>query len=216
MAARRIVGVDESGKGDFFGPLVVAAFLCSDSDLPSLEQLGTRDSKKLSDARVMEIDKRLRAEFPHVVILLSPDAYNRRYAELKNLNHLLADCHARAIVAIAEKHGVDLAVSDKFGKSELLERSLGKLGCNVPLKQIVRGESIPQVAAASIIARAAFVKEIGRLSRRFHILLPKGASSKVDEAGRELVRKSGTTALQHVAKIHFKNYARVINPRLAV
>jgi ribonuclease HIII len=115
---------------------------------------------------------------------------------------------------LAAKHAADQAISDKFGKPELIERELALLGCGIALHQEVRGEAIPQVAAASILARARFVREMDELSLQAGMELPKGASSQVDRAGRELVRRQGKEALSRFAKIHFKNYQRATELRL--
>lgn len=207
----QIVGVDESGKGDFFGPLVVAGLLAGQDDLARLKELGVRDSKRLSDNRCLEIDRRLRDAFIHEVIVLSPAEYNRTWERIRNLNILLADCHAGVIAAVANKSStqVDLAVSDKFDKDERLETALSKANCALPVKQLVRGEAVPQVAAASILARAEFIRQLQALSGRLGVKLPKGASAQVDAAGRRLVSLKGIDILSQVAKIHFKNFKRV-------
>lgn len=211
-----IIGTDESGKGDFFGPLVVAGFCCADEKAAKLAALGVRDSKKITDGKLVQIDENLRADFPHFVLILSPEEYNTRYKEIKNLNRLLADCHADVLTQLCRTTGATRAVSDKFGKSHLIEEALQQRECRLQLRQLVRGERIPQVAAASILARAAFVREMARLSDKYGIEIPKGAAPQVDRLGRELVRLFGVDELVNVAKLHFKNYRRVVDPRLAV
>jgi ribonuclease HIII len=211
---RRVIGVDEAGKGDFFGPLVTAAIMCPDSDNSRLAELGVRDSKLISDNKLLGIDEGLRALYTHAVIVVSPEKYNERYSQIKNLNKLLADCHAEAIQQALKQSGAELAVSDKFGKPELIERALGRRRQHIALKQIVRGERIPQVAAASILARARFLREMSRLSDEYGVEIPRGAASKVDAAGRRIVQKYGEDVLVKLAKIHFKNYGRVLSPDL--
>jgi len=208
-----IIGVDESGKGDFFGPLVVAGVLAGDSDLDYLNEIGVRDSKRISDNRIMTIDEHLRTRFPHVVLVLMPEEYNRRYEKTRNLNVLLAECHAQVIVDVmklgqARNNQADRAISDKFGRTDRLMTALHKTDCSLPVEQLVRGEAIPQVAAASIVARAEFVRRMQIMSRKFGVEMPKGASAQVDQAGRELVARFGAKELQRVAKTHFKNYQR--------
>ncbi|MFZ1683146.1 MAG: ribonuclease HIII [Candidatus Zixiibacteriota bacterium] len=203
-----IIGVDESGKGDFFGPLVIAAFCAPDSALPVLERLGVKDSKKLTDSRMHAIDAELRERFPHVVRVFLPSEYNNLYQKIKNLNVLLAKGHAEVISQLAASTPVDRAISDKFGKTELIENELARLGCDIELHQEVRGEAIPQVAAASILARVRFVNEMAALSEQAGMELPKGASGIVDRAGRELVHMRGRDALGEFAKVHFKNFQR--------
>ncbi len=211
---RRIIGVDESGKGDFFGPLVVAAFLAPDHDLPKLAALGVRDGKTLSDKRVLEIDIALRDTFPHAIEIIPPETYNTSYEKIRNLNRLLAAAHARAIDRVLEKNEADLALVDQFGKTELVADALAARKQEIRLEQRFRGEEVPQVAAASILARAAFIREMKALSDQYGVDIPKGAAPQVDKAGRELVRLYGPEILSKVAKLHFKNYHRVVNPGL--
>lgn len=212
----RIIGVDESGKGDFFGPLVIAAFLAPRKAETHLAEMGVRDSKRISDNVILKLDERLRAVYPYAVIIYTPGDYNRVYDEIRNLNKLLAQGHARAICAILEKSEgesiplADKAISDKFGKRELIVDELRRRGQTIELETKVRGESVPQVAAASIIARAAFVRQIDELSQRFGCEIPKGAAPQVDKAGREIVKRHGVEALSELAKLHFKNYKRVV------
>lgn len=205
-----IIGVDESGKGDFFGPLVVAGFLAGEADLEFLDEIGVKDSKRTTDKRCVEIAERLRARFSCQLVVLLPSEYNRRYDKIRNLNILLAQCHAEVIAGLADqgRSQADSAVSDKFGKSHRLETAMAAADCSIPLKQMVRGEAVPQVAAASILARAEFVRQMDELSDQCGVKLPKGASSQVDEAGRKLVSCHGAEILTSLAKTHFKNYKR--------
>ncbi|MBD3333222.1 ribonuclease HIII [candidate division GN15 bacterium] len=214
MPGKRIIGVDEAGKGDFFGSLVIAAFLASDDDLNALDDIGVRDSKKIAPKRLLTIDERLRALYPHVLVIIPPPEYNRRWKESRNLNKLLAEGHAEAIDRLRQQHPADIAVCDKFGKPELIEDELVSLGCSLDVDQIERGESVAQVGAASILARAGFVREMERLSESIGFELPKGAAPIVDQAGRKLVQQQGEEVLERVAKVHFKNYQRVTDRRL--
>jgi ribonuclease HIII len=213
-AKRSVIGVDESGKGDFFGPLVVAAFLASDSDREHLEDCGVRDGKLISSNRILKIDVRLREHFPHFVLAIDPASYNTTYRTVRNLNKLLAEGHARVIDAVLSDHHAELVVSDKFGKAELVENALASRERAVSLKQLVRGERIVQVAAASILARAAFIRAMNDLSEKYGFEIPRGASPKVDEAAREIVRRYSIEELAGISKTHFKNYQRVVNPVL--
>ncbi len=213
---RRVIGVDESGKGDFFGPLVVAAFLASDSDLERLQEIGVRDGKLIADKKLLTIDEQLRSDFPYAVVIYTPEEYNRRYASIKNLNKLLAEGHARAIAALLAKHQADLAVSDKFGKPELVQKALRERKLTIDLQQFVRGEKVLQVAAASILARAAFIREIAKLSALLKIDIPKGAGTIVDEVGKKVARRHAFGGFNEIAKTHFKNYRRIVNLELPV
>lgn len=205
----RVIGVDESGKGDFFGPLVIGSVLADEAGVEQLEGSGVRDSKTLSDKRISELDQAIRDRFVHAIVLIGPEKYNELYARIRNLNKLLAWGHAQAIENITKEHRADRAISDKFGKPELIELAVGRKGIEVEITQIVRGEKIIQVAAASIVARAAFVRRMRQLSKEYGMELPLGAGSGVDSAGRRLVQKFGVDVLEKVAKTHFKNYQRV-------
>jgi ribonuclease HIII len=212
--AVRVIGVDESGKGDFFGPLVIAALLASDADHDRLRSIGARDSKLVADSRALAIDALLREEFPHAVLVVTPSEYNRRYQQIKNLNKLLAAGHAEVIDRLSLQSPADLAISDKFGKSELIESELAVRGQSIPLRQLTGGEAILQVAAASILARAEFIRQMDAMSHQWTINFPKGAAAQVDEAGRIFVRTHGAAKLGEVAKLHFKNYQRVVQAPL--
>lgn len=209
-----VIGVDESGKGDFFGPLVVGALAAPDSDQEILKEIGVRDGKTISNKRLLLIDELLRERYPFAVLVIDPIEYNRRYREIKNLNKLLAWGHAKAIQDVLAKCGATRAVSDKFGKSELIERELKAKGIKINLLQLERGEAVIQVAAGSILARAAFLRRMDDLSEQCGIRLPRGAAPQVDQAGRKLVGMHGVESLQKVAKLHFKNFQRVTNPTL--
>ena len=211
----RIIGIDESGKGDFFGPLVVAAVYADEAGAARLVQLGARDSKTLTDKRVTAVDQAIREQFIHFVHVIAPAQYNIAYARVKNLNRLLAAGHAAAIVAVLERllpqqRAGCRAISDKFGKDERLETALAEIGCRIDVTQIHRGEEVPQVAAASVLARAEFIRRLGALSEEIGIKLPKGAAAQVDDAGRRVVARWGPDILTRVAKTHFKNYGRVL------
>ena len=212
--SRLVIGVDESGKGDFFGPLVIAAFCAPDSDKAALERLGVRDSKTIAEKKLLGIDEILRRDFPYELVVIGPEKYNELHARIRNLNKLLAWGHARAIENVLLKNPASLAISDKFGDARLIERALMEKGKEIEIQQIVRGESIIQVAAASIIARATFVRQIHALSDRLHMKIPRGAGPPVDTAARALVSKQGVDILKQVAKVHFKNYSRVVHPTL--
>lgn len=211
-SSSRIIGVDESGKGDFFGPLVVSAFLADNIDTAFLKSIGVRDGKMISENKILDIDEQLRQDYAHSIVVISPAEYNKKYKKLKNLNKLLAEGHAQAIDTVLKKNSADLAISDKFGKLELIENALNKKKCSIKLHQIVRGERITQVAAASIIARATFLREMDKLSYKYKVKLPRGAAPIVDKAGRKIVEQYGVDILSSVSKLHFKNYHRVVNP----
>ncbi len=205
-----ILGVDESGKGDFFGPLVIAGVLCNEEEAAKLTATGVRDSKKISDGKILELSQWISSNFIHSLVVIGPEKYNQLYSRIRNLNRLLAWGHSRVIENIAQEHEVELAISDKFGKTDYIEHALMEKGKQIKLKQEVRAEAIAQVAAASILARAGFIKNMEKLSSLYAMTLPKGAGDIVDKAARQFVSKYGREALDKVAKIHFKNYQKAI------
>ncbi len=204
------IGTDESGKGDFFGPLVVAAFFMPEGQESVLRELGVKDSKRTSDGRCREIAAVLKKDYVHSLVAIGPAKYNELYAKFQNLNRLLAWAHARAIENILERVPAGRAVTDQFGDERFVKNALLKKGREIDLVQMPRAEEDPAVAAASILARAEFLARLGDLSREAGMTLPKGASTQVDEAAVRLVRAKGPGILEQVAKTHFKTAARVL------
>ncbi len=200
MKAR--IGVDESGKGDFFGPLVVAACYVGPEHEAALA--GVMDSKKLTDARATALASIIRQNCPHDVLLLMPSKYNEVYGKVRNLNRLLEWAHAKVIETVLAKQPAELIISDQFADPKGLQRKLDLKGIAVRLESRVRAESDLAVAAASVLARAEFLRRLGELSHQVGCDLPKGAGSPVLTAGREFVRRFGKERLGEVAKLHFK------------
>jgi ribonuclease HIII len=204
------IGTDESGKGDFFGPLVVAAFFMPEGEEDLLRELGVKDSKRTSDSRCREIADALKKGYVHSVVAVGPEKYNELYAKLRNLNRLLAWAHARAIENILNRVPAGKAVTDQFGDEKFVRNALLKKGRTIELVQMPQAEDDPAVAAASILARAEFLTRLHFLSREIGAELPKGASAQVEEAAVRLVRAKGPDILDKVAKTHFKTTARVL------
>ncbi|MDQ2985908.1 MAG: ribonuclease HIII [Armatimonadota bacterium] len=202
------IGVDESGKGDFFGPLVIAACLVGPEHLAELDDV--RESKKVTDAVALRSAARIKAICPHSVIAVMPTKYNELYAQIRNLNKLLAWGHARAIENVLEERDCALVISDQFASPETVKRQLFAKGKNVELRSMVRAESDLAVAAASILARAEFLRRLRELSIAFGMDLPKGAGPQVLEAGKLFVAKHGAEQLSSVAKLHFKTTAAIL------
>ena len=202
------VGVDESGKGDFFGPLVVAACYVGPEHYAELE--GVKDSKKLTDAQALALAEKIKKACPHSVILMNPTKYNELYAKIKNLNHLLAWGHAQAIENVLEKQPADLIISDQFAAGgNVVKSKLKELGRQAQFVSRVRAEADLAVAAASILARAEFLKRLKGLSQEFGIDLPKGATNVIG-TGKRFVQMHGAENLGKVAKMHFKTSAQVL------
>lgn len=202
------IGVDESGKGDFFGALVVAACFVGPEHLAELD--GVRDSKKLTDRVMLPLADKIKQICPHDVIVIGPAKYNELYQKFQNLNKLLAWGHARAIENVLEKQPSKLVISDQFADPAGLKRQLFAKGREVELRSMVRAESDIAVAAASILARAAFVRHLEKLGEKFQMELPKGASSGVIAAGKKFVQNHGADTLAEVAKMHFKTSKDVL------
>lgn len=204
------IGTDESGKGDFFGPLVVAAFFMPEGHEGALRELGVKDSKRTSDARCREIAEVLKRGYVHSIVSVGPEKYNALYEKLRNLNRILAWAHARAIENILERVPAGRAVTDQFGDERFVREALLKKGRAIDLVQMPRAEEDPAVAAASILARAEFLARLHFLARDVGADLPKGASAIVEAAAVKLVRDKGPGILDKVAKTHFKTTARVL------
>lgn len=202
-----IIGTDESGKGDYFGPLVIAAMLVKPEDVPVLREIGARDSKTVGDREAIEMARTLHDAYPTriAVVTIGPERYNEMHREFgANLNRLLAWGHATAVAEVLAKEPCGRVLSDKFGNERLIADALKRKGIEVKLEQRVRAESHPAVAAASILARARFLVELRKLGDSIGEKLHKGAGSPVDAVARDLWRKGGLELLGRVAKVHFK------------
>ena len=203
------IGVDESGKGDFFGPLCIAGVLVDEKSEKLFADLGIKDSKKISDKKILELEKSIRANAVHSVVAISNGRYNELYANIKNLNRLLAWGHARVIENICENNACDYVLSDKFGNESLIKSALMKYGRNIELRQMVRAESDIAVAAASVLARATYVRKMAEMEKTYGIIFPKGCASQVKDAAREFISKYGKDRLKEVCKTHFKTFNEV-------
>jgi len=204
------IGTDESGKGDYFGPLVVAGVFLSEEQQRVLAEQGVRDSKRVSDNRVRELAVLIKKGYKHSLVVIGPEKYNELYAKLRNLNRILAWAHSRAIENILEEVRCSTAITDQFGDKSYVLNALMKRGKNIELIQRPKAEEDLAVAAASILARAEFLRRLHFLSQEVGIDLPKGASSLVEEAGSRLVKLHKVQILDKVAKKHFKLTGRIL------
>lgn len=207
-------GIDESGKGDFFGPLVIAGAYTDGVIARRLIDAGIMDSKRVtSAARIRKLAAIIR-ETPGcttAVVSIGPERYNEMFASFKNLNRLLAWGHARAIESLAAaRPDCPRTLSDQFARPEVLERALKQKGLTIRLEQRTKGESDTAVAAASILARERFIDWMDKTSAASGVKLPLGASDSVIQAARELIAKHGPDALGKVAKLHFKTTRAVL------
>ena len=207
-------GIDESGKGDYFGPLVVAAVFVDATSDPLLKKAGVKDSKKVADKNIFKMAGIIRSVVGNgwTTVVIGPEAYNRLYDKIGNLNKLLAWGHSRALENIAEKvPECEWALADKFGDEKLIQKALMEKGRKIRLIQKVRAESDIAVAAASILARETFLKRLRELALSSGHPLPKGASKLVDDAGISIVQSKGADFLKNVAKMHFKTTQKIIS-----
>ncbi len=213
------IGSDESGKGDYFGPLVSAAVLVDLQSAKQLEALGVRDSKSLNDRQNQSIADEVRTLCgKHAqVVVLPPERYNALYEQFKNegqnLNMLLAWAHSRAIEDILTEfpqQQITILV-DKFGNEQVVKDKLMERGKQATLIQLPKAEANVAVAAASILARAQFLKVMAQLSERYHVELPKGSSDpRVIEVGKRIVSQHGKDELRKVAKLHFVTTQKIL------
>ena len=196
-------GSDESGKGDYFGPLAVASVYVPTREVAeALVRAGVRDSKALAPGLVGPLASLVKARCPHAVVTIAPPTYNETYARFGNLNHMLAWAHARAIEDLLAQTGVVPVLVDQFARG-VLQRHLMPLGKQADVREKVRAESDVPVAAASVVARAEFLAGLARASRKIGFPLPRGAGPAVTQAAREVVGEKGFEALGKVAKMHF-------------
>jgi ribonuclease HIII len=211
------LGVDESGKGDFFGPLCVAGVYVNEDVVKAWQDKGIRDSKNISsDKRIADLAEVIR-KTPGCVSTVVPignEAYNRLYEKMRSVNTLLAWGHARVIENLMSKQGQmkpppTRAISDQFASSkDVVAKALMQQGRTIELLQRHKAEEDLAVAAASILARDEFVQRLKRLEKEFQMPLPKGASAAVDAAAKAFVEKHGAENLGKIAKMHFRTALR--------
>jgi len=211
------IGVDESGKGDFFGPLCIAGVYINESIVNAWRDSGIRDSKNISsDKKITELAEKIRRTPGCVVdvVTIGNEAYNRLYTKMQSVNTILAWGHARVIEnLLGRRHEMNpppvKAMSDQFAASKsVIEKALMKAGREINLVQQHRAEEDLAVAAASILARDAFVKGLAKLEKQFEMELPKGASAAVDETAKKFVADRGAENLGTIAKMHFRTALR--------
>ena len=201
-------GIDESGKGDFFGPLVIAGAYTDRQITRQFLENGTQDSKRIgSDARIRALAKMIR-QTPGVafdIVLIGPERYNDLYEKFGNLNSLLGWGHARVIEnLLAKRPDCPRALSDKFADARVIEKALLQHGQRIQLEQRTKAESDLAVAAASILAREAFIDWLERSGKQLGLPLGRGVSATIKETARKIVEKEGPAALRRFAKVHFR------------
>lgn len=204
------IGVDEAGKGDFFGPLCIAGCYADESGIKKLISQGVKDSKKLSDNTILKMAAEVKKSTQFSTIVLFPQKYNELYAKFHNLNYLLGWGHASVIYNLHEKTACKDVIIDQFADKHVVENAVKQKKIQINLTQRTKGESDIVVAAASILARAAFLDGIKKLEEETNLKLPKGASSLVFEAGVKVALKYGVEDLKKYVKVHFKTYDELL------
>jgi ribonuclease HIII len=210
-------GVDESGKGDFFGPLCIAGVYVNEAVIGAWKDKGIRDSKNISsDKKIHELADLIRKTPGCAVdsVVVGNEAYNRLYGRMKSVNTLLAWGHARVIENLMGKRyqmnpAPVRAISDQFAASKaVIEKALMAGGRSIELVQRHKAEEDIAVAAASIVARDEFVKGIAKLEQQYQVKFPKGAGTQVDVAAKHFVETRGADELVKVSKLHFRTALR--------
>ena len=213
------LGVDESGKGDFFGPLVIAGVYVNESVVRHWQEKGIKDSKRVtSDKRIGELAKVIRSTPGCIwtVVPIGPETYNRMHKKMRTVNQMLAWGPARVIENLMERKAEmvpppERAISDQFARSKsTVANALMELGRRIELIQRHKAEEDLAVAGASILARDVFVRKMAELSEKVGKTLPKGGGAPVDVAAKELLAEQGEAILGEVAKVHFRNAARAM------
>ena len=210
------IGTDESGKGDYFGPMVIAGVWVDESLNGTLDGIGVRDSKKLSDKRCQFLAKQIKevCQGKYHIVEISPEKYNTLYNEFtnesKNLNHLLAWGHARAVESLIGKKPCSCAIADQFGDEKYILSKLMEKGQKIELIQTHKGERYTAVAAASILARDRFLNRLDQLSQKYQLKLPKGASEAIVITGKKFLKQYNPKDLGKIGKLHHKTTKKIV------
>ena len=209
------IGSDEVGTGDYFGPIIVTSSFVKKSDISFLENLGVRDSKKITDDKIKTIAPDIIKRIPHTIIILNNSDYNKNYSSDTNMNKIKAVLHNKALLTLVNKdsYSYDMIVIDQFvNKNKYYEYLKGNPNVLRTITFTTKAEDkCLSVACASIISRYLFLKEMDKLSSELGVTLPKGSGPEVDRIGKELVSKYGADKLKSIAKLNFKNTERIMN-----
>lgn len=209
------IGSDEVGTGDYFGPIIVTASYVNKSNISFLEELGVKDSKKLTDERIMKIAPVLIEKIPHYSYILSNEEYNNWQNSGYNMNKIKSILHNRVILGLLKQDNFsyDMVVIDQFTPSRNYYGYLKDINENVfrNIKFTTKAEDkCLSVGCSSIISRYIFIEEMNKLSKSINTVLPLGASTTVDNVGKEIVNKYGKEVLNKVAKLNFKNTEKIL------
>lgn len=207
------IGIDESGKGDFFGPLCIAGVFAKESSIIKLQEIGVKDSKKLNDRDIIKLAEKIRLCTDYHIVKINPLKYNELITQFGNLNHLLAWGHATAIEQLSQKTGCKTVIIDQFADERVVLTAVKRKKLELNITQRHRAEEDLVVAAASILARDAFLDGIDLLEKKYKQKLPKGASQMTIAAGREFIKTYGQEELHNVAKVHFKTLDSILGKK---
>jgi ribonuclease HIII len=206
------VGSDEVGTGDYYGPIVVTASFVSKDNIPFLNELGVRDSKKLSDEQILKIVPKIIKKIPYKTIMLSNKEYNDNYGKDMNMNKIKAVLHNKVLTEMVKDNDYDYIVVDQFEPEKSYYNHLSDVPN--PLKGITfitkAEDKCLSVAVSSLISRYIFIKEMDKLGDKYGIFLPKGANYYVEDVGIKLVNKYGEKILHDIAKLNFSNTDRIL------
>ena len=208
------IGSDEVGTGDYFGPIVVTASFVKNEDIPYLEELGIKDSKKLTDEKILDIAPKVAKKISYKRLIISNKEYNEKHGSNNNMNKIKAIMHNKVLYQMVQetKEKYDYIIVDEFARENRYYDYIKDM------KEIQRGITFMTkaedknlaVACSSVISRYIFLKEFDKLSDSLHIPLPKGAGVNVDVIGEEIVDKYGQDKLKEVAKLNFANTERIL------
>lgn len=207
------IGSDEVGTGDYFGPIVVSSAYVAKENISFLENLGVKDSKKMTDAEILRVVPEIIKKIPYSTRILNNRDYNGKYSDEVNMNAMKAILHNKVLLDLNEKYGnkADYIVVDQFTYPSAYFKYLAKTA-NVQknITFLTKAEDkCLSVACASLISRYVFIKEFNKMSKSVGFDLPKGAGELVDEAAIKIVKQSGFEALNELVKLNFKNTEKI-------
>lgn len=206
------IGSDEVGTGDYFGPIVVCACYVTKEDIPFLEEIGVKDSKKLTDDKILETVPKFIKKIPYECMILSNQEYNEKYTTDMNMNKIKAVLHNKVLMKMASRFNADYVVVDQFAEPRVYYNYLKDTNYVKNITFMTKAEDkCLSVACASLISRYVFLKEFDKLGESIGMFLIKGASDKVDEMGKKIVEKYGKEKLTQIAKLNFKNTEKILS-----
>lgn len=206
------IGSDEVGTGDYFGPIVVTATYVEKENISFLEESGVKDSKKLTDEKILEIVPKIIKKIPYECIILSNKEYNENYTTDMNMNKVKAILHNKVLKKMLEKYKAEYVVVDQFAQPFVYYNYLKETNYVKNITFMTKAEDkCLSVACASLISRYVFLKQFDKLGESIDTFLIKGANDKVDELGVKIVKKYGIDKLKEVAKLNFKNTEKIKN-----